>query len=654
MRWSGMLMLALAAAAVALPAAAGAPPVAAPRYDMTVRLLPQDHRIEVRGTLRVPPADVPRETLVLSVNRAFDQVVFSLPGETGALRVGKAGGYTDYALRPARPFPAHREIVVGFAYRSDGSVPASYLALDASGAFASGVNVAWYPQLQAPAWTPRGVGTLRFELPAGWSALASGREAEAGSSTFAVDTPTAFAFAAGPYTVVRAATGAVPVSVYLLDPARDGAHYAAAASRVLDALATTFGPYPFVRFAIVEVPEAAATRSGFSGQSEAGMIWVTPRFLTPSFNTAYYGHEIGHQWWGQLVEKDYASTSGFYMPDEAMAQYGSLEAVRRIEGEAAAERYRRTGYPNYVALQNGVGYLSLLAAGVDEAIDGPRQPTSHLLANSKGMLGLSALADLLGRERFNATLRDFLQAHAHQQVSWPQLKSALQAATPLDLAGFLQQWFARSGAPDWQLQWRQEGGVLALDVAQAPPAYALSVAAEAVGACGRMRWTIALAGERTRATRAFACRAEAVTLDPEFRVLHWTPEYRALAAAQVPYAHWTLRDADPELDAEMAAALQAVAQPDVAGAAFAIQYQWGRACAFDKRWADARRHYEAALAQPVRRADDLPWVHVRLAWAARELGDTAAMQAAANAALAAEARLATPTGAAAEARALLR
>ena len=37
---------------------------------------------------------------------------------------------------------------------------------------------------------------------------------------------------------------------------------------------------------------------------------------------ASFGHEIGHQWWGNSVEK--TGPVGEYMMDEALANYGGL------------------------------------------------------------------------------------------------------------------------------------------------------------------------------------------------------------------------------------------------------------------------------------------------------------------------------------------
>jgi aminopeptidase N len=147
----------------------------------------------------------------------------------------------------------------------------------------------------------------------------------------------------------------------MLRPRATVDEYVDGCRRSIEVLSNEFGPYPSGEFAIVEVPEVQARAAGFTGASVASFIMVTGTFLDQRFNLAYYGHEIAHQWWGNLIR--HTGARGRMMLDEAMAQFGSLRAVETIEGEESAERYRRTGYPGYIEAQSGLGYLRVLASG---------------------------------------------------------------------------------------------------------------------------------------------------------------------------------------------------------------------------------------------------------------------------------------------------
>ena len=102
-----------------------------------------------------------------------------------------------------------------------------------------------------------------------------------------------------------------------------------------------------------------------------------------------------------------------------------------------------------------------------------------------------------------------------------------------DLAQFFQQWFERTGAPDFTLSWRQEGDRIAGVVRQPAPYYAAHSEVRIDGANGQTLTDIveiAAASETSFSLRpGFAGRE--VVLDPHYKILRWTPEYRAMRSA---------------------------------------------------------------------------------------------------------------------------
>ena len=268
-------------------------------------------------------------------------------------------------------------------------------------ALADGSDTAWYPQRKQET---RGVGTLRVHVAPPRVVVASGVETDAdndrraGTFTFRVDAPANFTFAAAPFTVLRAPLGS-PLKAYVLRDRANASAYLASCARVFAVLQDEFGPDPYGAFSVVEVPDAVAAAANFGGASSAGVILASSSFLNAPFNVAYFGHEISHQWWGNSVQVEGGS-------DEAMAQFGSLEVVRRLEGAASAERYRRTGYPGYVARQDARGYFEFVAAGADQPLANlDVGGAAHDIGDSKGFLVYDLLARETGRERFRRNLR---------------------------------------------------------------------------------------------------------------------------------------------------------------------------------------------------------------------------------------------------------
>lgn len=515
-----------------------------PRYELEIKLDPDQHWLEGRGTLWIPATDQPRDFIRLGLGENMRDLVVEVmePKEcAGAIALDPGfpiGGANGWVVRPAKPFPAGRPARLRFAWQG-GEKSSFVFYLGPEGSFASGINTAWYPMLE----NGLGAGTLRITVPAGLivhaNGLQRGSQQERAQGVFHYEsvTPSFFTFVAGKYTVTRR-EGAIPVSVYLLKPRAGVDEYVEGCRKSIEVLSNEFGPYPSGEFAIVETPEAQARAAGFTGASVTGFILVTGEFLDQRFNFAYYGHEIAHQWWGNLIRR--AGTRGNWMLNEAMAQYGSLRVVETLEGAAAAERYRRTGYPGYIEDQSGLGYLKVLAAGRDFPLSNIPDNASRTLADGKGFQVLDLLSRTVGRDNFRRILREFTERHAFQRVTWDEFLQAIERGAGRNLQWFYDQWFERTGAPEWQLSWLQEGETVRGEITQAQPYYRATLEVRAESREGQKQsLTVEVEGAKTEFTLPVKFAAQTVVLDPHFQVLRWTPEFRAAvaqASAQPPSA----------------------------------------------------------------------------------------------------------------------
>lgn len=507
-----------------------------PRYELEIKLDPDQHRLEGRGTLWIPATNEPRNFIRLGLDKNMRDLVVEVmePEESAgaiALEPGLSLGPTNgWIVRPAKPFPAGRPVRLRYAWRG-GEKSSFVFYLGPEGSFASAVNTGWYPSLG----NILGVGALRFTVPAGLTVHTNGlqrssqQERAQGVFRYEIVTPSLFTFVAGKYTVIRR-DGAIPVSVYLLKPRAGVDEYVEGCRKSIEVLSNEFGPYPSGEFAIVETPETQSKDAGFAGASVTGFIMVTGEFLDQRFNFGYYGHEIAHQWWGNLIRLRRVGTRGNWMLNEAMAQYGSLRVVETLEGAAAAERYRRTGYLGFED-QSGLGYLKVLAAGGDFPLSNIPDIASRTLADGKGFQVLDLLSRTVGRDNFRRILRDFTGRHAFQRVTWDEFLQAIERGAGRDLQWFYEQWFERAGAPEWKLSWRQEGENVRGEITQAQPYYRATLEVQAQSPDGRKQSAmIEVDGAKTEFTLPVKFVARTVELDPNFQVLRWTPEYRAAVA----------------------------------------------------------------------------------------------------------------------------
>jgi hypothetical protein len=527
-----------------------------PQYDLSIRIMPDAHRLEVNGTMRLPAANFARDSIELSLSELMTDFRVELVGPASAagsaitekitVRPYSRPGWGTATWRVHLPHQinANAPALLRFSYTGGGAHTSFIFSLESEVCFGAGIGTAWYPEIEdGPVQSDgrlrglRGTGSLNFFVPPGYTlesqgmSLSKPEEISRGEFRFKIDDPVFFAFAAGRYTVQHG-HGRIPTALYLLKPRVNAASYLTGSEKVLETLVHEFGPYPHPEFAILEVPTQQADRAGFAGASLEGFILSNTDFLDKDFNTAFFGHEISHQWWGNLIRS--RSVQGRWMMSEGMAQFGSLRVVEILEGAAAAERYRRTGYPDYISDQNALGYFTLIAKGTDHRLSDLPQDgdPSRALSNSKGFIVWDMLSREVGRRRFSHILQSFIRAHANQRVEWKGFLRAIENGAQRNFRWFYQQWFERTGAPDLQFSWRQQGRRLRVVITQTSPYYKATLEIEAKNNRGRrLVRTVRLRQAQTSFSFPINFRVESVALDPHYLVLRWTPEYRAAASA---------------------------------------------------------------------------------------------------------------------------
>jgi hypothetical protein len=657
-----------------------------PQYELSIKILPDAHRLEASGTIKLPASDSVRERLQLALSELMDDFrveVLQPSTSAGAAKIEKkerpwAGvpgwGTNEYAIRPTRPIPAGESVLLKFSYAGGGEKTSFVFYLGPEASFGAGTSTAWYPEVEEPSDEGgrlrglKGMGVLNFSVPLGYTVIASGIERNSldesakGQFRFDVNQPTSFSFAAGRYSVNRR-NGTVPMAVYLLRPRQNIEKYLDGSSRILDVLVREFGPNPYGKFALVEVPDEQAGNAGFNGASQEGLILTSSSSLDAEFNPNHYGHEISHQWWGNLIRNK--GPHGYLMLDEAMAQYGALVSIDALEGPDAAARFRRRGDPGFGIEQSGLAFLALAAADLDNELSDlpPSQRYSLYIANSKGFLVYDLLSRTIGREKFRQILRAFTHEHAFQRVTLEEFLAAIGKGARSDLTWFYKQWFERKGAPDWQMTWTQEGATLRGIITQSPPYYQATVEIQAKSSdCQQIARSVEIRGPRTEFTWPVKFQVKSVVLDPDFKVLHWTPEYRAEGTALVPYWQGLVKwqeGKSAEAQQILTTALAQAPVPDLYAVHFMLEEGWARVLQGDKslskekKFSEMKVHLEKALASPVRRPDRLPWVYYFLATVAKQLNDEATLRRAVEGAITSDAALGGRTGWGSAARALL-
>jgi aminopeptidase N len=351
-----------------------------------------------------------------------------------------------WIIRPVRPIPANQSVLLRFSY-TGGEQLANQFYISSEVSFASAWGTDWYPVVDGE--NDKGIGSLRFSVPAGQTVYAAGnlrssaQETEQGIFKFEIVHPTYFAFAAGNYTVVRR-DASIPVAAYLLKPRQNMEQYLDGVSKILNVLTQEFGSYPFGEFALVEIPRELAQKAGFNAAAMQGFILINSRaFDAPDVKYVlnFFGHEFSHQWFPHTIALK--TPPGLYM-EEALAEYGALRVVETLAGADAAAQYRRTGFeydPGYSALQ----YFKLVGAGFDNKLSDLQPKLEHRnIAYSKGFLVFDMLSREIGRERFQRILHNLTRRSAFREIRWNEFLRAFETGAGRNLRWFYEQWFERS------------------------------------------------------------------------------------------------------------------------------------------------------------------------------------------------------------------
>lgn len=618
-------------------------------YLLVPALLPAQRRLDYRLQVTTDPA---KQSFFVQGGFTFDtevtaadsvDIVISKGAGPVALRLQdmaavmdtlhKSTGDIIYRWHFRSPLPAGTPLHFTCAYERGGA-PAFQFYLDSTFCMAGGYGAAWYPQVTDGAGNhTRGTGTVTVITPAGlMPVMASSTVTTNGNTyTFHYTQPDIFSLYIGRYTR-QEYKGQRSFYTYSLSKGVDGNDLSRKSAAVLDYLSSQFGPLNIPNFSIIEYPDYVAEITGIGGASILGGV-AMPTGALRQFNYALFGHEIGHQWWGNKVLA--AGTRGESMLSEGLAQYGSLQVVGHFDS-AHAMAYRRTGYPGYISDQCGLGYLKNAAAGNDEPLIALTGNNGHTIGDSKGFLALELLSGIVGKQVFHKALRTIGDKYSANGVTWEDFQEEVEKAHGGSLQWFYRQWFERTGAPSWESNWQQQQDKLQLSITQKDSIYQLPL--DVLITCSNGATTLQHITIRNRNNRLQLPVNGTVTkvqVDPYFKVLHWdealTPE--ALAQAKVVRVLNLRREQKNDEAMQLAQLYLKEGFPDDHyGVEYTLLYQMGRIAAMQHKDSAALAYYQRALQCVSRAPDLLAYTYYRIAQLAAAQHDDALMRwAAANA-----------------------
>jgi alanyl aminopeptidase len=283
------------------------------------------------------------------------------------------------------------------------------------------------------------------------------------------------AFAVGPFDVVPVPStkSGVPIRVLETKGHRGNVpRIVEAAPKILEGLEEWLGvPYAYGKLDIVAVPHL-----GLGAMENAGLITCTQDWLESEGGPDALGHELAHQWFGNLVT--------FRWWDDIWLAESFANLL--------AGRFEPNGEPFDIAAER-VTALRGLAPGFtrqtvtsNESLEGAA--FGPFSAMWRGRALLSLVEAQLGETAFRTALRAYLVGHAHGTATTEDLFAALQAQSRSPIDKELT-WFLEREAPTFKTETVCDGNPR-LVVTGAPVEMPFCVAFDRDGARGDVCTTV--------------------------------------------------------------------------------------------------------------------------------------------------------------------
>ena len=278
-------------------------------------------------------------------------------------------------------------------------------------------------------------------------------------------------------------------------------------------------PFPWARYDQVVVADFI-----FGGMENVAATTLTDLVLTDAEAATAYDaepllmHELGHQWFGDLVTCQDWSQAWL---NEGWATFTELLWVEHSRGEAEGAFYIFDLARHYFEEAEGRYSRPIVSYDFREPID---VFDRHLY--EKGACVLNTLRHELGAERFWPAVKRYLGERRHNTAHTRHFQRALEDATGRSLDGFFQQWVYSPGFPDLNVGLSWDDGLLQVKVEQrqsgewVPQAFNFGLVVVWSGEDGVEQRVTLPVRERVKVW-AVPCaeRPRAVRVDPGVRVL---------------------------------------------------------------------------------------------------------------------------------------
>ncbi|NCP20205.1 MAG: M1 family metallopeptidase [Erythrobacter sp.] len=212
--------------------------------------------------------------------------------------------------------------------------------------------------------------------------------------------------------------------------------------QLVEAAEGLYGEYRWGRYDMIVLPPAFP----YGGMENPVMTFLTPTFIAGDrSNNGLVAHELAHSWSGNLVTN---AVWGDGWLNEGVTSYFENRIVEEVYGKSRAEQEAALAYANIIETLEDVGYD---APGTALHNDGSGELIGSAIAYDKGHFFLRTIERAVGRERFDAWLRQWFDNHAFQPATSRLILEDMQAnlaRSPAEAKQLkLREWIFEPGLP---------------------------------------------------------------------------------------------------------------------------------------------------------------------------------------------------------------
>jgi hypothetical protein len=447
------LAVVLGLLAAAIPAAAqerraaSASRIDVEQYTIEAEISPNTQLLAAKTTIRFVPIDDGITSATFELNNALN--VSRVLDDKGK-QIPASRNQQDFTERVSfdQPLAKGQPVTITFYY--DGHLTGQedspvygikFAAIHPEFAFLL-YPARWFPVSGYS--TDRFAADLHVAVPMGYTVLASGidsHQTEGDKNIF--DFHFTHPSFPGSLAVVKEAPAKVPsegvtTALYFRGAESEMAQpYGEETGRMMSYFTGIYGLPPYANLTVIET-EADAP----NGYAAPGMIFLSPRAIGKQVASKLLANQISHQWWEELVS---ATTRNHLWLTNGIATYSELLWAEHSAGAAAMESAASDVMVDSLTIDT---VPIIQSARLEDY-----SPELWALTGSKGSSVLNMLRQVMGDDKFFATLKAYVEKYSWKTGNTDDFRQVAEATSGKDLGWFFIEWIESSGTPQFTLKY---------------------------------------------------------------------------------------------------------------------------------------------------------------------------------------------------------